>query len=147
MVYEVEAIMRQKRETVNAVTLLMYKSNIDGKKVSKEFLSHVELSEFKYESVDELTDITGKEKDSIHVLVKWLGLPDKHDYTWHPIEDLCQDIPDRVELINYCYKKTRSLSQKIQHLAWKTQSPRFLKPWGGGELPYPSYWKNWLMLD
>lgn len=43
-----EALITQKRETVHAARLLMYKANINGQKVSKELLSHAEHSEAKY---------------------------------------------------------------------------------------------------
>lgn len=52
-------------------------------------------------------DITGIEKGGIDFLVKWLGLPDNRDWTWHPIEDLCEDITDRVEHLITATKKNK----------------------------------------
>lgn len=39
----------------------------------------------------------GQEKKRIFFQVKWDGLPDERDFTWNPISQLFEDLPDKVK--------------------------------------------------
>ncbi|CDF77419.1 unnamed protein product [Chondrus crispus] len=41
-------------------------------------------------------DITGTRKEGIWIQVQWLGLPDRRDWTWQPLKELFEDVPDMV---------------------------------------------------
>lgn len=70
---------------------------MNGKNVSEKLLKHIEHSEAKYELIDELMDITGNKRDRIFVQVKWIGLRDKRDWTWQLLEELHEDVSERVK--------------------------------------------------
>ncbi len=56
-------------------------------------------------------DISGNKKEGIFIQVKWLRLPDKQDWTWHSIEDLQEDIPQKLEEFLKNTKKKRHAKQ------------------------------------
>lgn len=77
---------------------------MDGK-VSEELRKHVKHRKAKYELIDELMDIPGNTRDGIIVQVKWLRLPDKRDWTWQRLEELLEDVSERVkEYLSTCKK-------------------------------------------
>ncbi len=111
LVYEVEHLLTHKIEQVHASRMQLYRVSKDGAQVSKELLEHVECSEARYEIVEKLMDISGNKKEGIFVQVKWLGLPDKQDWTWHSIKDLQEDIPQKLEEFLRNTKKKRLAKQ------------------------------------
>ncbi len=111
LVYEVEHLLTHTIEQVYAARMKLYRVSKDGAQVSKELLEHVECSEARYEIVDKLMDISGNKKEGIFVQVKWLGLPDNQDWTWHSIKDLQEDIPHKLEEFLRNTKKKRLAKQ------------------------------------
>ena len=41
----------------------------------------------------------------IFIQVQWLVLPDKCDWTWQPLQELHEDVPERVEHFLRCSRK------------------------------------------
>ena len=97
VVYDVQNILSKKIERVHAARMILYRSDKDGKAVSAKLLPHAEHSERKYELVDELLDISGNDKSGIFIQVKWVGLPEKSDWTWQSLQALYEDVRDEVE--------------------------------------------------
>lgn len=107
LVYETENMVNGKLETVHAARILPYRSNIDGTEVSESLMAHIEASEAKYEIVDELLSIE-KSEGIFYIHTKWLGLPDKKDWTYQKLSKLYEVLP-RAELpqtIMLCFKCT-----------------------------------------
>ena len=77
---------------------------MEDEPVSKQLMAHTEHREARYELVEDLKDITGNAKEGMWLLVEWCGLPDCKDWTWQNLDELHQDVPDRVvrflEMIN-----------------------------------------------
>ena len=100
LVFEVESLANKKLETVHSRRLMKYRSQMDGAEVSPQLLAHATHSETTYQDIDEIQDIKS-EKNSFVVLVKWQGLPDELDYTWEPIQNMAEDVPDLLaEFLN-----------------------------------------------
>jgi len=85
-------------------------------------MEHIEASEAKYEIVDEFISIT-KSEGIYYVHTKWLGLPDKKDWTYQKLSELYEDMPDRVAefVLNYRHKTiakeaARSIGMKCKEL-------------------------------
>lgn len=75
MVYNVKSVLTHALEHVHAVRSLLYRADLDGKKLLDNLMKQIEHSEAKYELVDQLMDISGNKNDGISVQVQWLGLP------------------------------------------------------------------------
>lgn len=86
----------KKTERVHAARLIKYRAQHDGTTVSEELLEQAEHLEANYEIVDELIDI-GEASDGIFVQVQWYGLPDKCDWTWNELNQLQQDVPQKLD--------------------------------------------------
>lgn len=64
-------------------------------KVSDSVLDLGDKTESRFEVVDEIVDI-GSDHQELFFRVKWGDLPDELDFTWNPIKDLHEGIPDKV---------------------------------------------------
>ena len=115
LVYAVARLDGGREERVHAARLTHYSSAIDGKEVAKEVLDLAKQSESRYEVVDAIVDI-GDASDGLFFRVRWDGLPDEQDFTWHPIQDLYDDIPDMVLDYLMTSPKTQLATQAKQQL-------------------------------
>ena len=115
LVYDIEKIVTGDVERVHAARLITYRANKENEPVSKELMAHAEHSEARYELVENLKDITGNAKDGMWVLVEWCGLPDRKDWTWQHLEELHQDVPDRVDGFLEKIKK-REIAQEAKEI-------------------------------
>lgn len=95
LVYEVTSLISNQAETVHVTRICMYRTDTDGVKPSKELLSHAKHTETMYEDVRFLRKVH-KSGNSYKVLVEWEGLPDTCNYTWEPIGNLFEDIPEML---------------------------------------------------
>lgn len=104
LIYEVESLVDGKQETVHAARLLPYRAQLEGAEVSLDLLRHVKHSEAKYEIIEKFIDIDEGD-DGIMILTKWVGLPDKCDFTWQSLRELHKDVPDALD--HFCRNPTR----------------------------------------
>lgn len=110
-VYEVTGLIDDKAAVVHAVRMISYRADLDGKKASEKLLKQTEHIEANYEMVEKLLDI-GESDDGLCIQVQWLGQPDKSDWTWQPVQELYEDVPDRVKtFLKKC--KKNSLFKKV----------------------------------
>lgn len=118
LVYEVENLITHAVEQVHAVRLNIYGAKEEGTTVSAEFLQHAENSEAKYEMVEKLLDISKDGNGEICVQAQWLGLPDKCDWTWQPVQELFEDVPEKLtEFLQRSGKKKKVVRDAIKQLA------------------------------
>lgn len=75
--------------------MLKYDDSLLGTEIPKDELDLSDKTETRYEVVDEIVYV-GEHPDGIFFQVKCYGLTDKRGYTWHPVQDLCTDIPEKV---------------------------------------------------
>lgn len=109
LVYEVTSITANSSNNVHAVRLKLYRSDMDGKEVSQELLSHATHTESHYENVHALHELK-KDKKNMFIRVEWEGLPDLIDHTWEPIERLHEDVPKMLH--DYLQGSKTRLSKK-----------------------------------
>ena len=83
-------------EVVHASRLLLYRDDLNGKEVSEVLRQQLEHIESKYEVIDKFLDIS-ESKEGIFVQTQWLGQPDKVDWTWQPLPELFEDVPEKLE--------------------------------------------------
>lgn len=104
-VYEVKCLITEKKEIVHASRLLLYRSDLDGKPVSSRLMKQVEHLEARYEMIERLHNID-ETNEGIFIQVQWLGQPDRTDWTWQPLLQLYEDVPERVAgFLRLCKKK------------------------------------------
>ncbi len=95
LVFEVEDLIKKKREVVHALRLLLFRADCDGKEAGDELRQNDEHSETTYNIVRALKDV--RECDSgIDVLVARDGLQYIIDGTWAPLSNLCEHVPDMM---------------------------------------------------
>ena len=116
MVYDAEKVITNEVERVHASRLLTYPADFDGKVVSPDFLKHIAHTETKYELVGELVDIDGNKRDGFFLLVMWEGLPDRPDWTWQQLEELYEDVSEKVEEFLVAKKKKRYVREAREML-------------------------------
>ncbi len=95
LVFEVEDLIKKKREVVHAQRLLLYRADCDGKEVGNELPQYAEHSETTYNIVRTLKDIRICDS-GIDVLVEWDGLLDVIDRTWESLSNVCEDVSDML---------------------------------------------------
>ena len=91
--YEVENLDTGKKNTVHARRMILYRAALDGRKVEDALLSYAKHNEGIYYEIDSLKDIREGE-NGFEFLVNWKGLPDEIDYTWEPLHQLLEDVPE-----------------------------------------------------
>ena len=96
LVYMVTNLEGSKSERVHCARMIFYSNAMDNTEVSSEVLELADKSESRYEIVDAIVAL-GKAPDGIFFKVRWDGLPDERDHTWHDIHQLYQDIPQKVK--------------------------------------------------
>ncbi len=103
LVYEISGLVEDKIEIFHASRILLYKPALDNATVSERTMQHAAHTEAKYEINDELMDIKKKKIGDMFVLTRWVGLPDKCDFTWQSLKELHEDVPDMLKkfLSNY----------------------------------------------
>ena len=93
LVFEVEDIITRKKEIVHARRLLLYRCDMDGSEVDPELLKTVKHLEESYQDASKVCGIRVN-NENVEVQVEWQGLPDELDYTWEPLVQVHEDIPD-----------------------------------------------------
>lgn len=95
-VYEVEHILTGKRAKIHSSRLAPYR---EGGQISeldvcrlKEYAEHADSEYFVIEKLQQLREENG----TIQILVEWLGHPDEESWTWEPIAQLHEDVPEMV---------------------------------------------------
>lgn len=96
LVYLVERLDGTRRERVHCARLAKYDSNLDGSDVPTDVLQLADRSEVRYEVLSTIRDI-GEEEGALWLRLEWDGLPDQKDWTWAPLADVYEDVPDMVE--------------------------------------------------
>lgn len=104
-----------KRTTVHSNRLLPYKAALNGKEVPDGLKYQVEHLESKFEIVEELVDIS-KGDNGIFFHVRWPRLPDRCDWTWQPLQELFEDIADRLLQFLRSGRKRRKLKDEAMSL-------------------------------
>ena len=105
VVYEVKSLKNGTTEQVHAVILLPYRDDLRGTPASDKIIEHATHTEASYDMIEEILDI-GEEDRVLWLRLKWLGLPDKKDYTWQTLAILMEDVPDMViQYLDKCKKK------------------------------------------
>lgn len=112
LVFEVENMITKKREVVHARRLMLYRADMDGEKINDDLISHAEFSETQFETIKELRDLRNQH-DSFEVLIEWEGLSDEHDWTWEPINNVAQDIPELLQ--NFIASPTKRALKREAH--------------------------------
>ena len=95
-VYEVEDLIRKKREYAHASRMILYRGDLDDQPVSDALLQLAERTETSYQDVHALRNIR-KYGTEIQILVEWEGLNDTQDLTWKPVTQLWEDVPGILE--------------------------------------------------
>ena len=95
-VYEVCDLIHGKKETVHAKRLIIYRGDMDGKELDESLLQAAAHLEANYQTVEKMRGIR-RRNGSIEIEVEWEGLPDASDFTWEPLDQLHQDVPDLLE--------------------------------------------------
>ena len=95
LVYEVASLVSKKSENVHAARIILYRSDLDGKVVSKELVPNVLHTETHYEDIHALRELK-KNGSEYLVRVEWEGLPDQIDHTWESIKNLNEDVPEML---------------------------------------------------
>ena len=96
-VYEVENLLSGQLETVHASRMILYRDDLNGKELSESLKKQLQHVESKYEVIDKFLDIAEGD-DGIFVHVQCLGQPDKVDWTWQPLLELYEDVPEKLEI-------------------------------------------------
>jgi len=109
LVYEVTSLTNGQTEIVHATRIFIYRCDMDGIEPSKGILNHAAHTEAEYEDIKCLRQIK-KHGDTIKILVEWEGLPDTCDYTWEPVENLFEDIPEM--LMEYLRHENNSIARR-----------------------------------
>lgn len=113
LVYGVTSLHGGKTERIHCARLLKYRDSLLGQEVPKDMLQLAETTEARYEVVESIKDI-GEAPDGLFFHVQWEGLPDKRDWTWHPIAELHSDIPDMVTNFLRQFKFKKPIASKIR---------------------------------
>ena len=116
LVCDVEDVITNEVERVHASRLLTYRADFDGKVVSPDLLKHIAHSETKYELVGEFVDIDGNKRNGVFLLVMWEGSPDRPDWTWQQLEELYEDVPEKVKEFLVATKKKRQAREAREML-------------------------------
>lgn len=95
LVYVVEPMNRSTKEIVHARRMILYRADMDGKDVSEDLLRASEHLTTKYQISEAIRDI-GLQDEDIMLRIEWQGLPDENEWTWEPLSQAYEDIPDDV---------------------------------------------------
>lgn len=93
LVYEVTKLDGTNPEDVHCARLRSYRTAEENAPVTSDLMELASRTEAKYELVEAIHDI-GEDKDGLFLHVEWTGLPDKRDWTWVSLTDMCSDVPD-----------------------------------------------------
>ena len=103
--FEVENIITGKKEIVHICRLIKYRTNMENQELSEELLSATIHNEAHYHTVKQFHDIKNT-SGQLHLHVEWEGLPDACDFTWEPVQQLLEDVPDMVKIYAENLEKT-----------------------------------------
>lgn len=116
LVYGVTSLRGGKTERIHSARLTKYQDSLLEKPVPQETLDLADRTQSSYEVIDKIMNI-GQAPDGIFFQVQWEGLPDKRDWTWHPISELYDDTPELVkDFLNHHSKKKALISKAKRHL-------------------------------
>jgi len=113
VVYGVTSLRGGKAQRIHAARLTKYRDSFLGKIVPQDTLDLAERTESHYEIIEKILDI-GAAPDGLFFQVQWEGLPDKRDFTWCPIDELYEDIPEMVKEFLSSYKKKKKIILKAK---------------------------------
>lgn len=115
LVYEVTSLTENQYDIIHAARLLLYHSDVDNAEVTPDLMRQAEHLEAKYEIIENLNDMDEGES-GILIQVQWMGLLDLCDWTWQPIRELHQDVPERVEQFLRNCRKRKLVKRALEHL-------------------------------
>jgi len=95
LVYDVTKLDGSGTERVHAARLKTYRARAENEYVSPTLLELAERTESRYEIVERIHDV-GEDKDGMFLNVEWAGLPDRRDWTWNPLGEMYEDVPQLV---------------------------------------------------
>lgn len=109
---------RRKNLRAHCTQIIHYTDTINGKPDSKKIKELADLSDSRFEVVQGTVQI-GEENDFLYFQMKWNGLPDGRDWTYHPIQDFNENIPELV--ISFLQTgPQKALAKKIRYqLFWE----------------------------
>ena len=110
LVYEVTWLIDGKSESVHASRLTSYRKYTNNVQPSAKLKRHIEHSEAQYEKIEEILDI-GEGEHGLLVQVKWLVLLDRCEFTWQPIAELYEDVPDLLKSFLYSSSKKKLVAE------------------------------------
>lgn len=83
-------------QRVHATRLIRYSAPDENAQVPTEVLELADHTTAKFETIESFVDIEKDADKTIMVRVRWDGLPDERDWTWHKITELYSDVPDMI---------------------------------------------------
>ena len=113
LVYGVTSLRGGKTERVHCARLLRYRDSLLGKPIPQDMLELAERTESRYEVIEKIVDL-GQDRDVLFFRVQWEGLPDEQDYTWQPVEELYDDVPDVVNAFLSSFKKKKKVVAAVK---------------------------------
>ena len=119
-VYEVKNLVSGKNETVQARRLRMYRADMIGKRVEDELLRIAAHTEASYQQAESIYDICEKE-GGISVKIQWAGLPKALDYTWEPLQQVAEDLPQMLSAY-LATKRKKHLRKRLKPCANKIKT-------------------------
>ncbi len=95
-VYVLENLLTKEREVAHSRRIQLYRSDMEGIEADTALLKSMEHLESTYKSAKALQDICVIDSN-IHILVEWEGLPDRCDFTWEPLLQVHEDLPEMLD--------------------------------------------------
>lgn len=108
--FECENILNGKKDLVHCTRMIFNKGNLDGQVVDERLIRASEHIRSDYQTIYELKVI--REHNGVfQIQVEWEVLPDLDEYTWEPLTQLAEDMPDMISEFLSTQEKQRALKE------------------------------------
>ena len=95
LVFKAKSLSSMTRETMHASRFQLHRADGDCKNVDPTLLSVAAHTETTYQDASLLRYIRLKDR-TIEIQVEWEGLLDHVDFTWEPLQNVHEDIPETL---------------------------------------------------
>lgn len=115
LAYAAEDILTRQRETIHATRMKKYNAHRNGDEVPREVSDLANRSYTPCEVVERLVDL-GKNEEGYWARLQKGGLPEKHDFTWAPREEMLEDIREIASDFFRQYRKKELAATAVRQL-------------------------------
>lgn len=114
--FETEDLLTKKIEIVHGRRMVLYRTKLENQPVDPTLLKYIEHGDAQYVIIADIRDIR-ESQEGIELHAEWYGLPDREDWTWEPLFQIFENVPDIVH--NYLSTPNK---RKVKQLASKSLS-------------------------